>query len=68
MGGQLNVLEVVQTDDINDEILLIKKISAILELKRSSERIIILVCEAIDDGKIGQDDYHEEKDNENQEP
>ena len=59
MGGQLKVLEIVQTDCLEDEILLVKKISAILELKRSFERIVILVCEAIDDGKLGQEDFHE---------
>lgn len=41
------VLDILQIDEIDDEILLVKKLSAFLQLKRSSEKLVVLVCEEV---------------------
>lgn len=47
----LKVLDILQVDDLEDEVLLVRKLSALIELKKSTEHLVILVCEEVKDEK-----------------
>jgi hypothetical protein len=47
----LKVLDILQVDDVEDEVLLIKKLTAILQLRQIAEHLTILICEEVKNGK-----------------
>ena len=47
----LKVLDIIQVDDREDEILLVKKLDAILQLCKSTEHLTILVCTEVKNEK-----------------